>query len=184
MRTKMMFAGTLVIISLLALAGGWAVRQLVRSTSSSARSQTPDTETFGEANVARLAKGMIETGALDLVGNVWIFTIQGKTKRLTVNSLTAVYVQGETLYRTPQGDAALEACAQERCSVYVVWSAQPDVASAIVAALSKSEQTRFPDPDPAGKTPIPLPSPTPPWIRLPSVIPATPLLMERATPTK
>jgi hypothetical protein len=176
MRTKLMFVGTVAIIILLARADGLLVRQLVRSTWSIARSQTPDAETFGEANVADVAKGMVETGALDLVENAWVFTIQGKKKRLTVNSLTAVYVQGETLYRTPQGEAALEACAQERCSVYVVWSSQPGLASAIVVALSPARQVQFPDPDPAGKTPIPFPSPTPPWIRIPPIVPATPLI--------
>lgn len=182
MRTKLIFAGTLVIIILLALAGGWAGRQLVRSASSMARSQTPDTKTVGEVNGTSIAKGMVETGALDLAGNAWVFTIQGKTKCLVVNSQTAVYVQGETLYQTNQGDAALEACALERCPVYVVWSPQPELASAVVIALSPARQAQFPDPDPAGKTPIPWPSPTPPWIRIPSVVPATPLV-ERATST-
>lgn len=160
MRTKLMFVGTLIIVSLLALTSGWAVRQLVRSASSMARSQTPETETVGEVNVARSDKGMIETGRLDLVGNAWVFAIQGKTKRLIVNSQTAVYVQGETLYRTDLGDAALQACALERCPVYVVWSSQPELASAIIVALSPARQAQFPDPDPAGKAPIPWPSPT------------------------
>ena len=160
MRTKLMFVGTLVIVSLLALTSGWAVRQLVRSASSMARSQTPDTETVGGMNAESIAKGMVETGALDLVGNAWVFAIQGKTKRLIVNSQTAVYVQGETLYRTDLGDAALQACALERCPVYVVWSSQPEFASAIIVALSPARQAQFPDPDPAGKTPIPWPSPT------------------------
>lgn len=183
MRSKLMFGGTCVGIILLALVGGWSVRQLVHSASSIARSQLSDTETISEVNVTRIAKGMVETGTLDLSGDAWGLTIQGKTKRLGVNSETAVYIQGETLYRTLQGEAALEACAQERCPVYVVWSSQPELASAIVIALSPARQVQFPDPDPVGKTPIPFPSPTPPWIRIPSVVPATPLV-ERATPTR
>ncbi|GEM_PF-4326450 len=158
MRTKLMFAGTLVIIILLALAGGWVGRQLIRSASSMARSQTPDTETVGGVNAESIAKGMVETGTLDLVGDAWGLAVQGKTKRLAVNSQTVVYVQGETLYRTNLGDAALQACALERCPVYVVWSPRPELASAIIVALSPARQAQFPDP--AGKTPIPWPSPT------------------------
>jgi hypothetical protein len=185
MRSKLIFAGTFVIIILLALASGLVVRQLVhsvRSDSNMARSQTPDTEKAGEVNAPSISKGTIGTGTLNLVGNAWTITTRGKARHLAVDSLTAIYIQGETLYQTSQGDAALQACALERCPVYVVWSPQSDVASAIVIALSTPQQTRFPDPDPVGKTPIPWPSPTPPWIRLPSVVPATPFV-ERTTST-
>jgi hypothetical protein len=158
MRIKLMFAGTLVIISLLALTSGWAVRQLVRSTWSIASSPTPDTETLGEANRTHTVEGRVEKGTLNKGGADWLLVFQEKTKQLSVNSQTEIYIQGETLYRTPHGNAALEACAQERCPVYVVWSPQSEWASAIVVALSPARQTQFPDPDPAGKTPIPRPS--------------------------
>jgi hypothetical protein len=184
MRSKLIGVGTFAFIIIFAVMCGLAIRQFgraVRFDSNPARSQIPNAERAGEVNASSISKETIETGSLDLIGNTRVITTQGKTKHLAVDSLTAIYIQGETLYQTNQGDAALQACALERCPVYVVWSAQPDVASAIVIALSATRQALFPDPDPAGKTPLPLPSPTPPWIRLPSVVPATPLI-ERATP--
>jgi len=183
MKSKLIRVGVLAFIVILAVMSGLAIGQcsrVLRFDSTRMQSQTPGAEAR-ETNgtpprMPNGAKGSVETGVLDRVGSAVVIATQGRAQPFRVDSQTAIYIQGETLYQTNQGDAALEVCAQERCPVYVVWSAQPDVASAIVVALSKSEQTRFPDPDPAGKTPIPLPSPTPPWIRLPSVIPATPLI--------
>lgn len=187
MKSKLIRVGMLAFIVILAVMSGLVVGQFHRvfslDSNMMARAQTFDPHTASAMSVPRSTNGMTETGTLDLSGDARVLTVQGKTKRLGVNSQTAVYVQGETLYRTPQGDAALDACAQERCPVYVVWSSQPELASAIVVALSPARQAQFPDPDPVGKTPIPFPSPTPPWIRIPSVVPATPLV-ERATPTR
>lgn len=198
MRSKLISVGILAALVVLALVGGWTIRQIISRpvgsdlTRSVPSAQTPDPATAQEKNATTRAvnglseaKGVIETGALHLVDKTWTVTTPGKTKQLTIDSQTAVYLQGETLYQTNQGDAALHACAAEHCPVYAVLSPQSDVMSAVVLALAPAQQIRFPDHDPAGKTPIPWPSPTPPWIRLPSVVPATPLVVGMTpTPTR
>lgn len=143
MRSKLILVATLVLIVLLAMAGGYTARQFVhwiRPVSNVGQTETPIAGAPGAANPMSIVRETNEIGTLGYDGRTWQFTTQGKTKPLAVNAQTTIYLQGETLYPTAQVEAVLNACVLVHCPVYVVWSPQPDVASAIVIALSGKNQ--------------------------------------------
>jgi hypothetical protein len=178
---KLFYVGTLATVVFIAIISAWAIQQLARAVHAKVNGvgvQTTDREISNGVRVPEIAKGTLSRSD----GNELILVTEGQTRPLRVDADTAIYIQGETVYRTEQGDAAVEACAGEHCPVYVVWATQPGRVKVMVIALSATQQAEFPDPDLSNKTPIPWPSATPPRTRIPTDVPTPPLRI-RSAPT-